>query len=125
MGGAPCPGEPLCRVSDAVGLRRGGAVSIMMENRIEYLAAIIATNKLGVTAGLINSNLRERPLSHCIAVTESKKCIFGGKVQHAIDRCEANSISSRTATTSSYPRLAPPPPQTAPSPRSPTPDRRS
>ncbi len=86
MGGAPCPGEPLCRVSDAVGLRRGGAVSIMMENRIEYLAAIIATNKLGVTAGLINSNLRERPLSHCIAVTESKKCIFGGKVQHAIDQ---------------------------------------
>ena len=48
MGGAQCPGEPLCRVSDAAGLQRGDAVSIMMENRIEYLAAIIATNKLGV-----------------------------------------------------------------------------
>ena len=70
----------------AAGLQRGDAVSIMMENRIEYLAAIIATNKLGVTAGLINSNLRERPLSHCIAVTESKKCIFGGEVQDAIDQ---------------------------------------
>ena len=68
------------------GLEAGDTVSIMMENRVELLAAIIAANKLGLTAGLINNNLRERPLVHCVTVTESKKCIFGGEVQESIDQ---------------------------------------
>ncbi|MDE0450543.1 MAG: long-chain-acyl-CoA synthetase [Gammaproteobacteria bacterium] len=67
------------------GLRAGDTVSIMMENRIEFLALLIATNKLGITAGLINTNLRGRPLIHCVNVTESKKCVFGGEVQDAIE----------------------------------------
>ena len=61
----------------AQGLGRGDTVSIMMENRIEFLATVIALNKLGVTAALINTNLSGRPLTHCISVTKSKKCIFG------------------------------------------------
>ena len=69
----------------SAGVVRGDTISIMMENRIEFLAAVIGANKLGVTAGLINSNLRERPLVHCIAVTASKKCIFGGELQDAIE----------------------------------------
>ena len=68
------------------GLEPGDTVSLMMENRIELLAAVIAANKLGVTAGLINNNLRERPLVHCVTVTGSKKCIFGGEVEEAIDQ---------------------------------------
>ncbi len=66
------------------GLQRGDVVSVMMENRIEFLALLTGANKLGVTAGLINTNLRQRPLSHCITVTASKKCIFGAEVQDAI-----------------------------------------
>ena len=66
------------------GLTRGDVASVMMENRIEFLALVIAANKLGVTAGLINTNLRQRPLSHCITVTGSKKCFFGAEVQDAI-----------------------------------------
>ena len=68
----------------AAGLERGDVASVMMTNRVEFLALLIAANKLGVTAGLINTNLRQRPLSHCITVTESKKCIFGAEVQAAI-----------------------------------------
>ena len=68
----------------ASGLNRGDVVSVMMENRIEFLALLVGANKLGVTAGLINTNLRQRPLSHCITVTASKKCIFGAEVQDAI-----------------------------------------
>ena len=66
------------------GLGRGDVASVMMTNRVEFLALVIAANKLGVTAALINTNLRARPLSHCITVTESKKCIFGAEVQEAI-----------------------------------------
>ncbi len=70
------------------GLGLGDTVSIMMENRIEFLALLIATNKLGVTAGLINTNLRGRPLIHCVNVTESKKCVFGGEVGDAIEEAK-------------------------------------
>ena len=69
----------------AAGLVRGDTVSVMLENRIEFLPVLFAANKLGITAGLINTNLRERPLSHCISVTNSKKCIFGAELQTAIE----------------------------------------
>ena len=68
----------------SAGLAPGDTISVMMENRIEFLALVLAANKLGITTGLINTNLRERPLTHCITVTASKKCIFGGEVTDAI-----------------------------------------
>ena len=68
----------------AQGVNRGDTVSVIMENRIEFLAVIIALNKLGAVGGLINNNLRGRPLTHCISVTESKKCIFGAEVADAL-----------------------------------------
>ena len=64
----------------ADGLVRGDTVSVIMENRIEFLAIIVGLNKLGVTAALINTNLTGRPLIHCVTVTESKRCVFGEEV---------------------------------------------
>jgi citronellyl-CoA synthetase len=64
-------------VFKAQGLSRGDTVSVFMENRIEFLAAVVALNKLGVTAALINTNLRGRPLTHCAQVTRSAKLVFG------------------------------------------------
>lgn len=72
------------RVLQAQGLKRGDAVSVFMENRIEFLAICIGLNKLGVTAGLINTNLRGRPLTHCVQVTESAKCVFGEELADAM-----------------------------------------
>ena len=68
----------------AEGVQRGDTVSVIMENRTEFLATIIALNKLGATAALINTNLHGRPLTHCITVTESSKCIFGSEVGEAL-----------------------------------------
>ncbi|MCZ0944935.1 MAG: long-chain-acyl-CoA synthetase [Gammaproteobacteria bacterium] len=66
------------------GVVRGDVVSVVMENRIEFLAVTVALNKLGATAGFINTNLRGRPLVHCITVTESKKCVFGEELAPAL-----------------------------------------
>ena len=66
------------------GLSRGDTASVLMENRIEFLATIIALNKIGVTAGLINTNLRGRPLTHCVTVTDSRKCIVGAELADAL-----------------------------------------
>ncbi len=68
----------------AQGLQRGDCVSVMMENRIEYLALLVGLNKIGVTAGLINTNLTGKQLNHCVSVIHSKKCIFGSEVGEAI-----------------------------------------
>ena len=62
------------------GIARGDTVSVIMENRIEFIATLVALNKLGAIGGLINTNLTGRQLAHCITVTESKKCIFGAEV---------------------------------------------
>jgi citronellyl-CoA synthetase len=66
------------------GLGRGDAASVFMENRIEFLATIIGLNKLGVTASLINTNLRDAPLAHCVRITNSSKCIFGAELASAL-----------------------------------------
>lgn len=68
----------------ARGVQRGDVVSLLMENRIEFLAAMTALNKLGTITGLINTNLRERPLAHCINTTDSKACIFGEELTEAL-----------------------------------------
>ncbi len=68
----------------ALGVERGDVISLMMENRIEFLALAVALNKLGAIAGFINTNLRGRSLRHCIQATESKKCIFGEELAQAL-----------------------------------------
>jgi len=69
----------------ALGLVRGDVESLMMENRVEFLLTIIALNKLGITAALINTNLTGTPLIHCIGITGSRMCIFGEERLDAIN----------------------------------------
>ena len=69
------------------GLEAGDTVSIMMENpdRIAGRQSSPPTSSASPPE-LVNNNLRERSLVHCVTVTESKKCIFGGEVEDAIDQ---------------------------------------
>jgi len=73
-----------------MGLKRGDTASVVMENRIEFLAVIVALSKLGVTGALINTNLRGRPLQHCISITNSKTCIFGEELGDALAEVKAD-----------------------------------
>ncbi len=60
-----------------LGLKRGDVVSVMLENRIEFLTTIIALNKLGITGALVNTNLTGRSFVHCLTITNAKVCLFG------------------------------------------------
>ena len=71
------------------GLSRGDTASLFMENRIDFLAAIVALNKIGAVAGLINTNLTGRPLTHCITTTESKLCIVGEERVSALNEIKS------------------------------------
>ena len=57
----------------------------MIENRIEFIVAVLGIMKIGATVALINTNLREEPLRHCITLINSKLCVFGTEVTDAID----------------------------------------
>jgi citronellyl-CoA synthetase len=67
-----------------LGVKRGDTVALLMENRIEMLASILALAKLGATAGLINTSLIGKPLIHCISITDSNKCLFGAELKQNI-----------------------------------------
>lgn len=74
----------------AQGVERGDCAAIMMENRIEFLSSLIALNKLGLVAALINTNLSGRALSHCLAITDTRWCIFGEERLAEIDAVHAD-----------------------------------
>ena len=59
------------------GVVNGDCVSLFMQNRIEFVVQLLGICKIGATAGLINTNLKKQQLTHCISLTNSKKCIFG------------------------------------------------
>ena len=71
------------------GITRGDTVSVLMENRIEFMATLIALNKLGAIGALINTNLRGRPLTHCVTVANSKKFVFGGELTEALEEAKS------------------------------------
>ena len=58
------------------GYRKGDAVVILMENRLEYVAVWLALSSIGVVACLVNHNLRGESLRHCIAISKCKGIIF-------------------------------------------------
>ncbi len=76
-------------IKDA-GLKRGDTASVMMENRIELVASVMALAKLGVAAAMINTSLTGRSLTHCISITGSKLCLFGEERLTAIEDIRAD-----------------------------------
>ena len=61
----------------ARGVKRDDCVAVIMENRIEMLAGIMAVQKIGAIAGLVNPALAGAQLAHCINITKSVKCLAG------------------------------------------------
>ena len=59
------------------GVSRGDAVSLLMENRAEFILAMLAVLKLGASVAMINNSLVGAALMHCIRATDSRYCIVG------------------------------------------------
>lgn len=60
-----------------LGLERGDTVALFMENRAEYVAIWYGFMKVGVVTALINSNLTDKSLAHCISVVGAQHVITG------------------------------------------------
>ncbi len=74
----------VAQVLKSQGVEHGDCVSIFMQNRIEFVVALLGVTKLGAIGGLINTNLTLKPLTHCISLIQSKKCIFGEELTDAL-----------------------------------------
>ncbi len=61
----------------SLGLKKGDVIELMMTNRPEYLMILTAAGKTGVIASLINIDMREMSLAHCLELTPGKLIIVG------------------------------------------------
>ncbi|CAL8072558.1 unnamed protein product [Orchesella dallaii] len=68
----------------SIGFKKGDTVALFMENRPEYVCIWLGLNKIGVTAALVNYNLRLQSLLHCIETVKAKAVIFGIELTSAM-----------------------------------------
>jgi fatty-acyl-CoA synthase len=63
-----------------LGLRQGDVVTLLMENRPEYLMAWMGLLKSGIIAALVNTHLAGHALAHSIAIAGAKHLILGAEL---------------------------------------------
>ncbi|MEO1552325.1 MAG: long-chain-acyl-CoA synthetase [Pseudomonadota bacterium] len=71
-----------------LGLQTGDAVALFMENRPEYVSIWYGLAKIGVIVGLINHNLTDKALAHCVNIADAKLIITGTEQDEAIVSAE-------------------------------------
>ena len=69
----------MARYLVSTGVKHGDRVVLFMENRPSFLISLLALNKIGAIAVLINTSLTGDPLIHCINSSDAVKCIFGAE----------------------------------------------
>lgn len=62
---------------NARGVSKGDCVGLMMENRPELVACVLATVKLGAVAGLVNTNQKSETLLHSLKLLKARCLVVG------------------------------------------------
>lgn len=69
----------------SIGIKKGDTVTVMIENRPELLATIIAFAKLGVTSALVNTSQTGKVLAHSINLVKPVAIVVGEECRAAVD----------------------------------------
>ena len=68
-----------------LGVQRGDTVALFMTNCPEYVGLLLGLGKIGVRSALINCNLKEESLLHCITMCNPKAIVYsptlGGELE--------------------------------------------
>ena len=72
------------------GLATGDTVALMMPNRPEYMAIWLGLCSVGAVVALLNTNLRDRALAHCIDVVAPKHVIVAAELSGAFASAAAH-----------------------------------
>jgi len=70
----------------AEGVGKGDVVALLMENRPDFLFALLGLARLGATASLINTNLVGRALVHALAVCDARRLVVGAERLEAVEQ---------------------------------------
>ncbi len=74
------------------GVGFGDTVSLMMDNRIEFIESMFGIMRAGAAVSLINTNLHGAQLVHCISTTNARALIVGSEHGDAVadvkDECD-------------------------------------
>lgn len=69
----------------SLGAKKGDVIAVMVENRPELIATIVALAKIGVTIALVNTSQVVKVLAHSINLVNPIAVIAGEEVRAAID----------------------------------------
>ena len=69
----------------STGVKHSDRIVLFMENRPSFVISLLALNKIGAIAVLINTSLTGDPLIHCINSSDSVKCIVGAEQADALE----------------------------------------
>ena len=72
------------------GVSFGDTVSLMMDNRIEFIENMFGILRAGAAVSLINTNLRGPQLVHCISTTNARKLIVGSEYSDSVAEVTAD-----------------------------------
>ena len=67
-----------------LGYRYGDKVAVFMENSAEYVPMWLGLSKIGCVPALINWNLRNESLAHCIKISEAKGLVFNTELRGGV-----------------------------------------
>lgn len=65
------------------GFQRGDKLFLLMHNSAAYVGIWLGAAKAGVSTGLLNSNLRQTSLAHCLSTLDAKAIIVGESLRDA------------------------------------------
>ena len=72
------------------GIKKGDVACVLLENRPELLIVYSAMAKIGVISSMINTNLRQESLEHCLSLHPAKIYIIGEEVKEAFEEVKAD-----------------------------------
>eukprot|EP01104_Vermistella_antarctica_P020782 TRINITY_DN9046_c0_g1_i1.p1 TRINITY_DN9046_c0_g1~~TRINITY_DN9046_c0_g1_i1.p1 ORF type:complete len:644 (+),score=163.70 TRINITY_DN9046_c0_g1_i1:101-2032(+) len=78
------------------GIRRGHVVSIMLDNRPEFVFTWMGLAKVGATIAMINTYLKGEPLAHCLSISKASHYIIGDEHLAACMAVKGNAKISPT-----------------------------
>ena len=73
----------------SLGAKKGDVIAVMVENRPELIATIVALAKIGVTIALVNTSQVGKVLAHSINLVNPIAVIAGEEVRAAIDEARS------------------------------------
>ncbi len=71
------------------GVSFGDTVSLMMDNRIEFIENMFGIMRAGAAVSLINTNLKGAQLIHCVTTTKARSLIVGSEHSATVGEVES------------------------------------